>query len=237
MTSQPGLELAYNIANAPMRMFPYPHFYLRDVFPKDYYAQIQNHMPVPDDMFPIEEVRPVRGYKERFVMGMDEKSLAHLPEDKKTFWRELSQSMCGELMAKTIMNKFMPFIQARFNNVPNVQLYHETLLIQDTTNYAIGPHTDSPRKVVSVLFYMPKDDSQVNLGTSIYQPKDPSFKCVGGPHYPFEPFDRMCTMPFLPNSVFAFLKTHDSFHGVEKVLQDNCHRWLMLFDIYVHENQ
>jgi hypothetical protein len=235
MTSNPALEVSYNIANAPLRMYPYPHFYLQDVFPKDYYQELQANLPNPEQMFPIEKVRPVRGYKERFVMGMDDKSIAHLPQEKQDFWRNLSQSVCGERLANTILNKFSPFLQARFSNTNNVNLYHETLLIQDTTNYSIGPHTDSPRKVVSVLFYLPKDESQSDLGTSIYLPKDPNFTCIGGPHHSFEHFEKMQTMPFLPNCVFAFLKTHNSFHGVEKVVKSDTHRWLMLFDLYIKE--
>lgn len=236
MTSQPALELAYNIANAPMRMVPYPHFYLPNVFPQGYYQKLQENLPNPEQMFPIEEVRPVKGYKERFVMGMDEKSIAHLPESKQDFWRRHAKEMFGDHLAKTVINKFAPYIQQRFQGMSNINLYHETLLIEDTTNYAIGPHTDSPRKVVSVLFYLPKDESQSDLGTSIYLPKDPNFKCVGGPHHSFDGFDRVVTMPFKPNSVFAFLKTDNSFHGVEKVKQDDCKRWLMLFDIYVKQH-
>src|SRR6476620_10195466 len=100
-------------------------------------------MPTPEQMFPIESVRPVKGYKERFVMGMDEKSMAHLTEEKRAFWKNLSQSVCGERLAAIVANKFAPFLQARFKDAPNTQLYHETLLIQDTTNYSIGPHTDT----------------------------------------------------------------------------------------------
>jgi hypothetical protein len=235
MTFQPALELAYNIGNAPMRLYPFPHFYLENVFPKDYYGALQTNLPNPEQMFPIEEVRPVKGYKERFVMGMDDKSIAHLPDSKQEFWRHHGKDMFGDRLANVIISKFHPYIKARFQNVQNPQFYHETLLIEDTTNYAIGPHTDSPRKVVSVLFYLPKDESQIDLGTSIYLPKDPNFKCAGGPHYEFEGFDRMVTMKFKPNSVFAFLKTENSFHGVEKVKQDDCKRWLMLFDVYVKQ--
>ena len=39
-------------------------------------------------------------------------------------------------------------------------------------------------------------------------------------------------MPFLPNSLFLFLKTDASFHGVETVGDPDCRRWLLLYDIY-----
>jgi len=42
-------------------------------------------------------------------------------------------------------------------------------------------------------------------------------------------------MPFVPNSLFCFLKTHNSFHGVEPVGDAHCKRWLLLYDIYARE--
>ena len=44
----------------------------------------------------------------------------------------------------------------------------------DLTNYALGPHTDAVSKVVTLLIYLPQDDSQARYGTSIYAPKDPA---------------------------------------------------------------
>ena len=55
--------------------------------------------------------------------------------------------------------------------------------------------------------------------------------CPGGPHYPFERFERMATMPFVPNALFAFLKTDNSFHGVEPIDEPGIHRYLLLYDL------
>lgn len=38
-------------------------------------------------------------------------------------------------------------------------------------------------------------------------------------------------MPFLPNSMFAFVKADTSFHGVEPVTDPDVRRWLRLYDI------
>jgi hypothetical protein len=107
------------------------------------------------------------------------------------------------------------------------------MLVEDVTKYALGPHTDSPKKVITMLFYLPRDLSQSHMGTSIYLPKDPAFRCQGGPHYKFDGFQRLHTMPFVPNSLFVFFKTDNSFHGVEPVTDPDTKRWLLLYDIYV----
>ena len=57
----------------------------------------------------------------------------------------------------------------------------------------------------------------------------------GGPHYPFEWFERMASMPFRPNSLFTFVKGDNSFHGVEPVRDADCKRWLLLFDVFMEQ--
>jgi hypothetical protein len=43
----------------------------------------------------------------------------------------------------------------------------------------------------------------------------------------------MATMPYLPNSLFAFVKTPNSFHGVEPIRETGIRRDLLLYDIKV----
>ena len=226
------LQLAYKVANAPLNPFPYPHFYIPDIFPPDFYDLLQASLPDPSAMKPIEEVRAVRGYKERFVMPLGSPQVAELPQEKRAFWTDFHGWLVSGRFGQLVASRFADAINQRFNSAA-VELYDEALLIEDITNYKLGPHTDAPRKVMSFLFYLPRDESQRHLGTSIYVPKQPGFRCPGGPHYPHELFERMWSMPFVPNSMFAFLKNDVSFHGVEPVQDADCRRWLMLYDIYV----
>lgn len=229
--------LVYNVANAPIRIFPYPHIYVPNVFPAEFYAEIQRHMPDPDAMIPIEQVRPVKGYPERFVLAIASPQVESLPDDKKLFWKNFASWLIAGRFGDMLLGKFGAFIQQRFEGVDGIQFYNESLLVRDITKYALGPHTDSPRKVLTLLFYLPKDESQSHLGTSIYLPKDSKFSCAGGPHYGFEPFHCIATMPFRPNSLFAFVKTNNSFHGVEPILDQATNRWLLLYDIFVRQSQ
>jgi hypothetical protein len=92
--------------------------------------------------------------------------------------------------------------------------------------------------MVSLLFYMPsyEEDWRENeeYGTRLYLPKDPSFVCEGGPHYPFEGFDEVACMPFRPNSCFGFWKTNRSFHGVPPI-PVQFQRDVLLFNIYAQQ--
>jgi len=140
--------------------------------------------------------------------------------------------LVGGAFSRVLTRKFHSYLVQRFEG-RKISLYDEALLVQDTTNYALGPHSDAPRKVITLLFYLPKDTSQQHLGTSIYVPRDREWTCLGGPHYQHEDFERLWTMPFLPNSLFVFFKTDRSFHGVEPVADPDTRRWLLLYDIFV----
>jgi hypothetical protein len=236
MSSDVELHAAYKVANAPLNMFPYPHFYVEDIFPKDFYATLQTMLPTHSDMRPIAEVRPVKGYKERFVLDLGSGELSALPETKQRFWNDVRKWLIAGRFSSAVAGKFGQQLNERFGSQP-AEFYDEALLVQDITNYALGPHSDAPRKVITLLFYLPKDESQKHLGTSLYVPKDPNFSCPGGPHYPHDRFDRVWTMPFLPNALFAFAKTDRSFHGVEPIADEDCRRWLLLYDVYLRQAQ
>jgi FkbM family methyltransferase len=108
-------------------------------------------------------------------------------------------------------------------NVDPAGLTDETLLIRDKPGYSIGPHTDHPDKVISALFYLEGCE-----GTSLYAPRKVGFTCAGGPHYSFSKFKRVLTIPFQPNSLFVFLKSDHSFHGVETTKHQ---RTVLLYDV------
>jgi len=111
----------------------------------------------------------------------------------------------------------------------------EARFVRDMTNYSILPHTDMPTKLVSLLFYLPADDSMRELGTSVFVPKDPTFKCDGKTRHPFAQFKKVTTAGFAPNSLFGFLKTDQAFHGVEAIEKEAVERNLLLYNVYVQK--
>src|ERR1700744_2915383 len=166
-------ETLYNIMNAPVRPYPYPHLWVPDVFPAGFYDQIQANLPRHDSMSPIGEVRPVRGYKERFVLQLGRADqLARLSPPQREFWDAFGAWLLSGRMLENLVTKFGPLLAQRFGPGEKVSLFDEAMLVEDQTNYALGPHTDAPPKVITVLFYLPKDDTLRPHGTSLYAPKD-----------------------------------------------------------------
>lgn len=233
---EPELEVLYNIGNALVREFPYPHLYVPNVFPADFYREILRNLPPQGALKNLGELGRVKSanvYPERGVLPLTPQDLGSLEAPQRDFWQRLSQWLLGRRFGDTMIGKFAPYLAQRFGDLRSVRFDHEALIVRDRTNYALGPHTDSPAKVLSFLFYLPADDSKAHLGTSIYVPVEPGFVCNGGPHYPFDKFRRMLTMPYLPNTLFAFMKTPTSFHGVEPIDEPDIRRDLLLYDLRV----
>ena len=179
------------IRQAEVRTEPFPHIYVEQVFEPALYEHILTQMPT--EYVPIEQARGVSGYPDRFVAS-----------PRTTFWRDFERFLrCGAIRTA---------LCAKFGVAGDDD---EMLLIRDKPGYSIGPHTDSVKKALSALFYLPKDDALAQHGTSLYTPKATGFTCAGHKHHHFEDFDCVATMPFKPNSLFAFPKSDRSFHGVE----------------------
>ena len=204
-------HLTYKVANASVATFPYAHCYAPNIFPDDLYAELQRQLPDPEAMVSLEEARNVKGYPERFVLELRPENLQVLPPEKRAFWHEFGKIMLSGRFKQAVLDKFAPFVTARLKDTSSIRFHDEALLVQDITDYKIGPHTDSPLKVITMLFYLPNDNSQAHLGTSIFTPHDKNFRCGGGPHYPFHLFDKMVTMPFVPNSLLRSSRPTDRF--------------------------
>ena len=95
-------------------------------------------------------------------------------------------------------------------------------LVRDPPGYQLGPHTDDPKKVFALVFYLKGEN-----GTSLYVPKEKGFEHDGLAHLKFSDFERVKEIPFIPNSVGGFARTNSSFHGVEKIKTT---RYTLLFN-------
>lgn len=102
-------------------------------------------------------------------------------------------------------------------------VYGENIRVQlckDLAGYSIGPHTDGKKEVSTILFYLPKYGDKQDHGTSVYTPKDKDFACDGSKHHSREGFDLLFTAPYKPNTAFGFIRSDNSFHGVEPTTKE-----------------
>ncbi len=229
-------HVLYRIANAPMREYPYAHIYVDNVFPGDFYAALRANWPDASALISLADTGrvPKGAYLERFVMPFKPAEIEKLPQDRRAFWTEFASWLITQQFVTALIDKFEPYVKERFgDDLYQCEFAADSLIVRDLTNFSIGPHTDAPHRLLSMLFYCPDDDALKHLGTSIYVPRDPAFHCRGGPHYPHSLFHKVMTMEYRPNSLFAFIKNDHSFHGVEPIGDQDVLRDILLYDIRV----
>src|SRR5258708_20723311 len=108
MSSSAELPLTYKVANEPFRAFPYPHFFISEAFPADFYARVQAMLPDPKALLSLEKARNVKGYDERFVLEFKEEHLAMLNAPQRAFWSDLHEWLMGGAFPRLALNKFPP---------------------------------------------------------------------------------------------------------------------------------
>lgn len=223
------------LMNAPVETRPFPHFHLTEIFPPDYYQALIHQLPPDAAYTPIREYGTVGADNSdaRLILSLGKPGPAATPH-LAPIWQDLAGWLLGSRFSQAVMHAFRPYILARWGEaLARKRLLKDARLVRDFTNYALPPHTDMREKVLAFLFYLPRDASQAHLGTAAYRPKDPAFRCPGGPHHRREDFTLVSTAPYLPNSLFGFIRTDTAFHGVEPVRDADVRRDLLLYNLYL----
>lgn len=209
---QIGDQVIYNLRNANVRNYPYPHFFCDSVFPWEFYAQMR------EKILANQNFEMGKSYQNRGITNLD-----GFPE---------FDFMLSKFFLHSMLHIFEKQLKEYAKEHPQPDLYIDVRLVRDSQGYSIGPHTDAPWKLASLLFYFPEEYvPNETLGTSIFVPKDHQATCVGGPHYSFEPFNKVYTAPYRANSCFGFWKTPYSWHGVEPI-DIPISRNVLLYNIY-----
>ncbi len=225
------------ILSAPLEVEPYPYMVVDNIFPEDYYSQIQKFFPAIETAVSLSDTgRVTRGsYEQRKVTLFDEKNFSNLTDEQRDFWTGFSDWLYSEEFITKVLTRFHPWCINRLADIEDrngeIKLSCDALLVHDKENYAIGPHTDAKHRLLTFLFYTPQSDADSDLGTSIYECKDPSFTCPGGPHYDFENFNELKRVAFIPNRLMCFVRTGRSFHGLEKITRSDVDRQLIINNI------
>ena len=172
-------------------------------------------------------------YKERMVLEFAPERLARLDDTRREFWQQVLRMLLDLRLNRSILDKFHDELATRFfpQEIP-AEAIGDLCLVSDRLGYAIGPHTDAPSRLVSLLFYLPTDSRLKHRGTSFYRPIVANFRSADGRHHPFHLFHRIRTVDFVPNRLLMFPKTDTSFHGVERIEDLGTDRRVLSYNIH-----
>jgi len=201
---------------------PFPHFYLEDVLPENYYAELLRHLPASDVYENLYEVTDLKldHFRHRYQRDLDEGWADALAPQDQTFWNSFNEWFLSPQLAQAFLESFAEPLRPRIGEQgawPEVSV--EAQFIRHRAGYFLGPHSDLYTKLVVVLLYLAPDVRGEKLGTSLYRPKVEGFSCPDSKHYAFEDFVRVKTAPYRPNSLLAFVRSDVSFHGLEPLTE------------------
>lgn len=206
------------MSEAPLDRDPFCHSYLEETFPPALYPKLLANFPPPDLYSPLNLRKWVRpdGTSTRDLFYFTPENLAKLPGEVATLWKSVLTALTDGHFKRALFAHLAPDMAERFgtteDRVPDLECVYDLSLVRDTEDYRIKPHPDGLNNLVTMQFYLPKDESNLDLGTSVYR-RHKSF--LGGT------FEEVKRFPFKPNSAYAFAVSDSpvrtSWHGRDRL--------------------
>lgn len=202
---------------------PYTWMECDNFLPDDIYSAIISNKIPSTVLYNLQERgRVSSGYsKGRLVIDL-KPEMPELPDNIRDFWEDF-----GIWLHYSLRNIFIE----RFC-IPRQEIKVDCLYSRDGQGFGLRPHTDTNKKIFTALLYIPGTVEDPALGTSIYVPKKQGFTCKLGTHHQYSDFNIYKTIAYKKNKLFCFMKSDNSFHGLEPIPYP-VERDLIIFDIQV----
>jgi hypothetical protein len=205
---------------------PFHHIEFERFFPADLYRQLIELMPVSSDYRPMsgrsKDRLQTSGAPTRVKIDLFPEYIRLLPPQKRIVWDLVGRALCSPRLQDAFVQRLAPGLERRFGaDFADVGLFPIPVLTRDIAGYRIAPHTDTHWKGITVLIYLPPDESMSHIGTVIHeQAADGSLGRVGRGR-------------FAPNSGFAFTVGDNSWHSVDPVGPEIKTRDLIILQYFV----
>ena len=187
---------------------PFHHLRLERVFPPETYAGMIETMPAGSAFRAMSgrarQVRASDGVPTRTKMHLFPEFIGDLPLSERKAWSAVGIALCSDAVRTAFMQRLAPGLEKRFGaDHAGVRTYAVPMLTRDVPGYHIGIHPDTPRKVITVQIYLPRDESIRHAGTLFHR------------RLPNGEYEKAGQVPFLPNSGYAFAVGDDTFHSLD----------------------
>jgi hypothetical protein len=214
---------------------PFPHIVFRNFFPPDFYRDLVGHIPT-------EGYDPITGTGTRMALRLYGDNVQKIDPELREAWGAVSAMLTSAEVEKAIRKRLQDGLEIRargdkVSSPDDLKLVAKPVVYRDRDGYQIKPHPDTRKKVVTMQLYCPTDGSQEALGTTLYRASLKGLLHVGS--YCLEPVK---TIPFLPNSGYAFVVlkayhslTKMSWHGRPPIKTDQP-RMSILNTFYMNEH-
>ncbi len=205
---------------------PFHHIEFDRFFPPDLYRRMIETLPEASDYRPMSGRARVNdrpdGTPTRVKIDLFPEYTHYLPPEKRAVWDLVGRVLCSSELQAAFVRRLAPGLQRRFGaDYAKVGLFPIPVLTRDIAGYHIDPHTDTHWKGITVLIYLPPDESHADIGTVLHQ------RAADGS------LERAGKGRFVPNSGFAFAVGDDTWHSVDQVGPEVATRDLIILQYFV----
>jgi hypothetical protein len=208
------------IGNATVWDSPFSHTYFEEIFPADVYAALLANLPSADCYWSGPQ-DPNTRYKGRTLYNLTVNGVRGFPVRCRNLWLGVVAALTDPMLKRCLYAKLVPDLIHRYGVeeavVPDLAGFSRPTLYRDSEVFAIPPHPDTLKKVVTMHLYLPADLSQIHLGTALYER-------MSGPLFRDDwraSFTVVKQFEFRPNSGYAFVVNNsgsrESWHGREPI--------------------
>lgn len=199
------------ILKAPVVPSPWEHTVVSEVFAPELYAKMRSNFPT------IEEMRPLGKSTTRYIYWLRDKGSDFAVSP---FWDWFRDAILPVIVS-AVVTKF---------GYSNIVRTTGAELVLDLGGYRLGPHTDTPDRAITSVFYLPDPGMSPDpaRGTSLYY--NPIPDPAGKGHKLTADFKRVAVVPYAPNAGLIFPRTDLSYHGVEG--GHSLVRWTLAVDVF-----
>ncbi len=205
---------------------PFHHLEFDRFFPPDLYHDMIATLPVSSDYRPMsgrskDSNRP-DGSPTRVKIDLFPEYVRFLPREKRDVWDLVGRVLCAPALQAAFMRRLAPGLERRFGaDYADVGMFPVPVLTRDVTGYQIAPHTDTHWKGITVLIYLPPDNSVEHIGTVIHE------------RLPDGTLKRAGQGKFAPNAGLAFAVGDNTWHSVDPVGPEVTTRDLLILQYFV----
>ena len=137
-----------------------------------------------------------------------------LDEDTRSFWRDFAAGPARQAVL-SLYRRFLPGLRARFGSrLPELELETFAVLVNCYQRLSVGVHADHPAFLFTAMIYL-NNGAERSAGTTFYVPKLGDLSHDGLAYLAHQDFRPIKSLPFTDNTLVGFLRTGNSFHGVE----------------------
>src|SRR5271166_6289613 len=195
---------------------PYPRLMFKNFFANDVYRKLISSWP------DIDRYVDLNGARTRKQYTLWDRSVEAGDPERTALWRAVSHALSAPEIEAALRERLKRGLEIRSKGSGEgwpVPMYPQPVLYADFDGYAIKPHPDTRRKVLTMAVYKISP-----MGVFAWK----SYGLV-----------KEKTAPFLPNTGFAFVVIHpkhsllhSSWHGRETISIDNSKPRMTLLNIY-----